>query len=108
EASIQAFPEIFVEVYSPTIRQALFLSNGKALADLLLVEDGNLLDRLRTLSGHDERVREAFLSCFGRSPDEEERRIAVEYLAARENRLEDALSHVVWSLVTSAEFQLNH
>jgi len=51
-------------------------------------------------------VREAFSIVFGRVPDGEEMRECAAYLAARSP--EAGVKQLLWALLTSAEFQLNH
>jgi len=66
----------------------------------------NLAARLMASSDNDQRVREAFLTIYGRSPDREELRACAGYLTARSP--EAGVSQLLWALLTSAEFQLNH
>jgi hypothetical protein len=52
------------------------------------------------------RVHEAFLAIFGREPDGEELRECAGYLAGRSP--EAGVKQLLWAMLSSAEFQLNH
>ncbi len=92
------------------VPQALTLLNGtdlNALADaaqskLLAALDAPFLDE-------SQRVRTAFLATLTRPPNDHERSEFVEYLRAQPPAARQAaLGDVVWALVNSAEFMLNH
>ncbi len=92
------------------VPQALTLMNG---AELIAVTDeaqSGLLQALEAPYLDDgQRVDVAFLAALSRRPRPAERSEFLEYVTARpENERQQALGDVVWALVNSAEFMLNH
>ena len=53
-------------------------------------------------------VEEAYLGILSRMPTAEELKIASEHIAARTDDRRGAVLEIVWSLIASAEFRLNH
>ena len=78
-----------------SIRQATDLRQS----DLLLALDAPFFTT-------DQRVEVLFLSTLSRPPRSEEREKFVSYVEQAGNR--QALGDVLWSLLNSAEFMLNH
>jgi len=105
-ALVKEFPDLFAEEYSPTLQQAMFLSNGPVIDQLLEPREGNLTSRLAALPDSEARVNAAFTIVYGRSPQEDERQAAVDYLAQRGDAA--GLTQLLWAMLTSAEFTLNH
>ena len=68
----------------------------------------HLISKLVSLESHEQRVQQLFLSAFGREPQEDEAATVAGFLQKRSDSLDVALRQVIWSLVTSAEFQFNH
>jgi hypothetical protein len=58
----------------------------------------------------EQRVETLFLAALSRMPSEHERSKFVEYVAGRQSPTERnaALGDVLWALLNSAEFTLNH
>ncbi len=106
KAFVRQFPDLFVPDYNATLQQAMFLANSPLLEALLTPRDGNLAARLATTSDDRQRVRDAFQSAFGREPDREELKQSVAYLAAHPG--DAGRKQLLWALLTSAEFQVNH
>ncbi|HXJ60940.1 MAG TPA: DUF1553 domain-containing protein [Verrucomicrobiae bacterium] len=105
-AFVAQFPDLFPAEYNASLQQAMFLSNSRLMDQLVKPASANLAARLMASSDNDQRVREAFLTVYGRSPDREELRACAGYLTARSP--EAGVSQLLWALLTSAEFQLNH
>lgn len=97
--------------YEAGIPQALTLMNG---ADVRQATDLAQSDLLIALDApfftNERRVEVLFLSTLSRMPSEDERRKFVEYVdnggTSEDSR--QALSDVLWALLNSAEFVLNH
>ena len=53
-------------------------------------------------------VDSVFRRFYSRLPDDEERRTIINYLEQRTDRTKDAVSQILWALMTSAEFRFNH
>lgn len=106
KAFVRQFPDLFAPEPQATLQQAMFLSNSPLLDALLAPRDGNLAARLDSLPDDPRRVQAAFRAVFGRAPDRGERQAAVAYLAAHPGGA--GRKQLLWALLTSAEFQVNH
>jgi len=102
------FPTVFYETYGTTLEQVLFVSNNPQLDLLLAPRDGNTAAELLAIADTAERARAAFQSVLGREPDEAELARGVDFLDARSERATDGVRQLLWALVASAEFRLNH
>ena len=105
-AFIRQFPDLFPPDYNATLSQAMFLSNSPLFDALLTPRGSNLAARLMATPDAEARVREAFQALFGRVPERDELRACATYLAERTP--EAGLKQLLWAMVSSAEFQLNH
>jgi hypothetical protein len=90
---------------APALPQTLFLmTDGGLLARL---KDG----RVRTLAGSDvcdaDAVEELFLAALSRFPSEDEARSALDHLRASPDRA-SGLADMLWALVNTREFVVNH
>jgi hypothetical protein len=106
QAFVAQFPDVFPAEYNATLHQAMFLSNSPLFDQLLKPHGSNLVARLTILRDHETRVREAFTAVFGREPERDEARECTDYLATRP--VEAGVKQLLWAMVSSAEFQLNH
>jgi hypothetical protein len=84
----------------------MFLANSPLLEPLLAPRDGNLSVKLASLPDNPQRVKAAFHSVFGREPDREELKTSSAYLATHPG--EPGQRQLLWALLTSTEFQVNH
>ena len=105
-AFVRQFPDLFAPEYNATLQQAMFLSNSPLLDALLAPRDGNLAARLNALPDDRRRVVAAFQSVQGRSPEADELKAALAYLAAHPG--EGGRKQLLWALLTSTEFMVNH
>lgn len=105
-AFVKEFPDLFAPEYNASLQQALFLANSPMFDTLLEPRDGNLAARLATLTQPEEQVREAFLAVYGRKPDPEEQTAAVAFLKSATSP--NKPKQLLWALLTSTEFQVNH
>jgi hypothetical protein len=108
QAFVAKFPDLFAEEYNASLQQALFLSNNPLIEDLLKPRSNNTTARLLTLPDAKKRARQAFATVFGRRPDTDELEQAVKFLAARPSQPEASVRELLWALLSSAEFQMNH
>ncbi len=93
------------------IPQALTLMNGPLIAELTDPGTSPLLSSLSAPFFSDEqRLEILFLSTLARFPREEERGRFMSHVvhAADDGQREQALSDVLWALLNTAEFVLNH
>ncbi len=105
-AFIAVFPEVMQETYNPSLQQALFLSNSPILDTMLTPADANTTARLLTLKSAQAQVREAFVTVLGRLPDASEQKQCQALLAG--SPPERGVKDLLWALLTSAEFKVNH
>lgn len=101
----QKFPELFAEQFSPTLKQALFLSNNPLVGALLEPREGNLTWSLERETDPRRRVTRAFRDCLGRDPDAGELEHCVAFL---EQGSGARIEHFLWALLSGPEFRLNH
>jgi hypothetical protein len=97
---------------SLTIPQALHLMNSKAMARATSPEGNRLLKALAEAKGMTtaERVEELYLIVLSRRPRAEESARLVKYVdgGGPRRNCTRALADVLWSLLNSPEFTLNH
>jgi hypothetical protein len=96
---------------TPTLSQALNLMNGVALREKVQADD-NVLGELTGRSlGDTEILANVFERAYARPPSEKESAALADYLANERAAGRDrrrALENVLWSVLNSKEFQLNH
>ena len=106
------FPDLFPREYNASIQQAMFLSNNPVVRDLFQPDNSspglNLPTVLLNLSGTAEQVSMAFETVFGRPPTRDEAAIFERYLAKRNDRLAKGIEQMLWAMVCSPEFLMNH
>lgn len=90
-----------------SVKGALFWRNDDRIQNVLRPRPGNLLDRLLHMPGVDQAVEELFLAALSRLPDDVERAEVTAFLNASD-RKETAVRDVVWALLASVEFYVNH
>jgi hypothetical protein len=97
-------PELAV---TPTLKAALFLRNNEALLWLVQRREGNLVDRLIKLKEPTKIADEAFLNLLARKPSDAERAMVKSFLQ-KQPTLQNAVGDLVWALLSSTEFFVNH
>jgi hypothetical protein len=105
---VENYPDLFAEVFSPSVQQAMFTTNGHAIDRILRSDDLPLVAKLRDTAENDAAVEHAFLAALGRHPDRAERERSVEFLDQRGDRREEAIRQFLWALFAGAEFRINH
>lgn len=90
-----------------SLRAALFLRNDESLLELLKPAPGNLVSRL-TESPADEVAEELYLSVLTRQPSADESATVATVLAKHPSERSAAVGKLVWALLASAEFGVNH
>ena len=94
--------------FLPGLNKALFLMNDRLLLSWLQPTGENLVARLNKLKDHKSISEELYLNVLARPPVEEEIQLVSKYLEKQNNRRTEALGELVWSLLTSIEFRINH
>jgi hypothetical protein len=98
--------------YEAGIPQALTLMNGRLVREATDIAGSDILVALDApfFASEAERVETLFLSTLSRVPSDVERAKFVTYAERRaaENQRRRGLSDILWALLNSAEFALNH
>jgi hypothetical protein len=89
----------------PALPQTLYVMSDPEL--LRKLTDGRLRSLLAADVSDAERVDELFLATLSRFPDEREKQAALERIAAAETRA-GGCTDVLWALINTREFILNH
>lgn len=94
--------------FQPTVKAALFLMHDDRILKLIARQEGNLVDHLMKLP-NEELAQELFLSVLTRHPTETDSKDVTDYLADRQGeQRQEAIGHLVWALLCSTEFCVNH
>ena len=96
--------------FNPIVDQALYLRNNSKFLQLLKDEPGLLLSRLSEIQDVNLLSEELYLSLLSRRPNKDEIEEVIKMLANAKVpaiRLE-TLQALMWGLLLSAEFRLNH
>jgi hypothetical protein len=95
-----------------TMLQALFLMNGKFMADATDLQKSKVLATVAETASIDtaRRIETLYLVALARKPRPEETVRLVKYVdqGGASGNPKQALADVFWSLLNSAEFILNH
>jgi len=95
-----------------TILQALFLMNGKFMADATILERSTVLTTVAETASIDtaRRIETLYLVALARKPRPEEAARLVKYVdqGGTSGNSKQALADVFWALLNSGEFILNH
>ena len=105
-AFVDAFPDLFQPDYSASLQQAMFLSNSPLLDDLLQSHPGNTAASILAAKSPAEGVERAFVACYGRKPSPDEITQCQSFLKHRD--APTGVRELLWALLTSPEFLLNH
>jgi hypothetical protein len=89
----------------PAVPQTLFLMTDPVL--LKKIEEGRLKHLLAAKRTDEEVVEELFLASLSRRPDATEKQAALEHVRAKADR-RAGFTDVVWALINTREFILNH
>ncbi|HMC11594.1 MAG TPA: DUF1549 and DUF1553 domain-containing protein, partial [Pirellulaceae bacterium] len=108
-AKVQSSGRNFLE-YQAGVLQSLSLLNGSDLAEATDPERSPLLGSLQApFFIDDDRLRTLFLATYARQPTEPELGVCRRQLAEySESDRAKAFSDILWALLNSAEFALNH
>lgn len=107
QALSEVFPDVLPEEESTRLSAALLLTNQAEFNTLISGPNATTINEWVALPSHAARVEAAFRQVFGRDPDEAESTQAVAFLEARDD-VRAATVQLVWAMLTSSEFYLNH
>jgi hypothetical protein len=88
--------------------EALLMSNGDRIKDLLADGGDRLVGRMAKLGDRRARVDLAVQAVLSRPPDEEERTLLSDFLAGHDRDAIEGCRELVWALLTDAEFRFNY
>lgn len=94
--------------FAPSVKAALFMSNDNVVLSWLSPRKGNLVERLAATSEPDQLAGELYLSVLTRQPTSAERAEVAAFLAKQASDRPKAVGQLVWALLTSTEFCVNH
>ena len=96
--------------FAPSVKGALFWAHDTGLLKWLEPHDGNLADRLAQLEDASQAADELYLSVLSRRPDETERAaVTAQWTTASDREARGKLAgRLIWSLLSSTEFSVNH
>jgi hypothetical protein len=94
--------------FAPSLRASLFVLNDVAVLDCLKPQPGNLTDRLAKLPDAAAVADELYLSVLSRRLTTEEAADVAAHLAKHSEHRGNAVSRLIWGLLASTEFCVNH
>ncbi|HVL13583.1 MAG TPA: hypothetical protein VM529_13530, partial [Gemmata sp.] len=91
----------------PALPQTLFRMTDASILQKFTARDGRVATLARSKMTDAELAEEVFLATLSRTPTADEKAEAVKHLGETRNR-QQALTDLVWALVNTREFILNH
>ena len=94
--------------FQVSVDEALLLSNDSAFEDKIKVANHRLAGEMAKADSPEKMLELAFKAVYSRLPTSEETKTISSYLSSRAERREEAISQIVWALLTSSELRFNH
>ena len=94
--------------FAPSVKAALFVLNDATVLSWLRPAGGNLAERLIKQNDPATLADELYISVLSRLPTEDEKKEVADYVAKRADEREKAVGNLIWSLLASNEFSINH
>lgn len=94
--------------HNPAVKAALFLMHDGTVLDWLKPAGENLAGRLLRHDDSAALADELYLTVLSRPPSHEEQSAINGYLASKVSQREAAVTNLIWSLMASNEFCMNH
>ena len=91
-----------------SLKAALFLLNDEAVLGLLKPEAENTTAALVKMKTDNLMIEKAYLAILSRKPEPQETKDALEFLSKPVSAGEIGVKNLVWALLASSEFNLNH
>ncbi|MGK0197225.1 MAG: hypothetical protein ACI91J_000491 [Yoonia sp.] len=92
----------------PTIVQSLHLMNSRKLEDRIANSAGRAAELSKTKLKPTEIADELYLSAYSRFPNADERKIVEAAFNAKDASRQHVTEDVIWALINTPEFVLNH
>jgi hypothetical protein len=96
------------ERFQVSVDEALLFSNADEFKDKIKVTNDRLGGELAAIESDEALVQRAIKTVYSRPATAEELEAISAYVAARSDRREEAISQIVWALLTSSELRFNH
>ena len=96
------------EKFQVSVDEALLFSNADEFKDKTKVANDRLGGELAAIESNEALVQRAIKTVYSRPATAEELEAISAYIAARSDRREEAISQIVWALLTSSELRFNH
>lgn len=94
--------------FAPSVKAALFLSNDAKVLELLKPRDGNLAEQLVQETDSAKLAERLYLAILTRVPSSDEAVDVAKYLAAHADDRAKTAGQLIWALIASTEFCVNH
>ena len=94
--------------FAPSVKAALFVLNDATVLSWLKPSAGNLAERLVKHTDAAALAEELYVSVLSRPPTDDEKKDVADYVAKRADQREKAVGNLIWSLLASNEFGINH
>jgi cell division inhibitor SulA len=94
--------------HNPTVKAALFFMNDSVVLGWIKPNGENLAARLPKQADAGALADELYLAVLSRRPTDEEKKEVADFLVARTDRREKAVTGLIWGLLASNEFCANH
>ncbi len=94
--------------FQPSLPQALYLANSSSIAAWLAPQHDNLAARLEKQLNASRLAETLYESILSRSPTSEEVAQVEKHLQSKLAARSSAVQALIWSLLASSEFRLNH
>jgi hypothetical protein len=93
--------------FAPSVKAALFLSHDATVLGWLTPGEGKLVERAVVERDPAKAIELIYRTVLSRSPSDEETTAMVQHLTAATDRAK-TMGDVIWALLTSTEFCVNH
>jgi hypothetical protein len=107
-SAAELFGDALTEGFQASVNQALYFGNAADIQGQLTPSGHNLVAMLTTISDAGAVADEAYVAVLSRPPTVEEQADVAVFLEPRSADRPQALSELVWALVSSNEFRFNH
>lgn len=96
------------ETFQVSVDEALLFSNANEFKDKTKVANDRLGGELAAIESNEQMVQRAIKTVYSRPATADEIEAISAYVAARGDRRNEAISQIVWALLTSSELRFNH